>query len=71
MDLIVAYENDPAGNNMAKFLSKELEKDGDIYKGRKFDVLVIQSPTISADWLEQKFDYNNYIFLSKCGLNSF
>ena len=65
MDLLVAYENDPAGNNMAKSLSKELEKEGNICKGKKFDVLVIQSPTISADWLEEKFDYDNYIFLSK------
>jgi len=33
MELLVAYQNDPAGHNMAKFISQELEKDGDIYKG--------------------------------------
>ncbi len=28
MELLVAYQNDPAGHNMAKFISQELEKDG-------------------------------------------
>ena len=65
MDLLVAYKDDHAGNNMAKFISRDLEKDNDIHRGTKFDVLTIPSPTISADWLEQKFDYDNYIFLSK------
>ena len=65
MDLLVAYKDDHAGNNMAKFISRDLDKDNDIHRGTKFDVLTIPSPTISADWLEQKFDYDNYIFLSK------
>jgi len=26
MELLVAYENDPAGHNMAKFLSKEMTR---------------------------------------------
>ena len=65
MDLLVAYRDDPAGNNMAASLSQDLEKDGDIFRGKKFDLLIIPSPTISADWLEEKFDYDNYVFLSK------
>jgi len=65
MELLIAYQNDPAGHNMAKFISQELEKEGDIYKGKYFDLAIIQTPVISADWLEEKFDYDGYIFLSK------
>ena len=65
MDLLVAYEDDPAGINMAEFISQELEKDGDLFTGKKFDLLIIPSPVISADWLEEKYDYDNYVFLSK------
>ena len=65
MELLVAYQKDPAGYNMAKFISQELKKNGDIYKGKYFDLAIIQNPTISADWLEEKFDYDGYVFLSK------
>ena len=65
MDLLVAYKNDPAGNNMAKFLSQDLEKKNGVFRGEKFDVLITTSPVISADWLEEKFDYDGYVFLSK------
>ena len=65
MDLLVAYKDDSAGNNMAEFISQGLDKDGDIFRGKKFDLLIIPSPVISADWLEEKFDYDNYVFLSK------
>jgi D-aminoacyl-tRNA deacylase len=65
MDLLVAYQNDPAGHNMARFISQKLEKEGDVYKGKYFDLAIIQTPVISADWLEEKFDYDGYIFLSK------
>ena len=70
MELLVAYQNDPAGHNMAKFISQELEKDGDIYKGKHFDLAIIPSPAISADWLEEKFDYDGYVFFVKtcCGI---
>ena len=64
MDLLVAYKNDPAGNNMAKFLSQDLEKMNGVFRGEKFDVLITTSPVISADWLEEKFDYDGYVFLS-------
>ena len=65
MELLVAYEKDAAGSNIAKFISREMEKNDDIYKGKYFDLAIISSPTISADWLEEKFDYDGYIFLSK------
>ena len=65
MELLVAYQKDPAGYNMAKFISQELEKNGDVYKGKDFDLVIIQNPVISADWLEEKFDYDGYVFLSK------
>ena len=65
MDLLVAYKNDPAGINMAEFISQDLEKKNGVFRGEKFDVLIIPSPVISADWLEEKFDYDRYVFLSK------
>ena len=34
MNLLVAYKDDPAGNNMATFLSHDLEKNGDIFRGK-------------------------------------
>jgi len=65
MELLVAYQKDPAGYNMAKFISQELDKNGDVYKGKYFDLAIIQDPVISADWLEEKFDYDGFVFLSK------
>ena len=65
MELLIAYQKDPAGHNIAKFISQELEKNGDVYNGKNFDLAIISSPSISADWLEEKFDYDGYIFLSK------
>jgi len=34
MELLVAYQKDPAGHNIAKFISKELEKNDHVYKGK-------------------------------------
>lgn len=65
MELLVAYQDDPAGNNMAQFLSKNMRKEDEIFHGEKFDLLIIDTPTISADWLEEKYDYDGFIFLSK------
>ena len=65
MDLLVAFKNDPAGHNMAKFISQKMDKDGDVYRGSKFDLIEIDSPAISADWLDEKYDYDGFIFLSK------
>ena len=65
MDLLVAYKNDPAGHNMAKFISQNMNDDGDIYRGKNFDLIEIDSPAISADWLDEKYEYDGFIFLSK------
>ena len=65
MQLLVAYNKDPAGNNMANFISKDMKKDGEIFRGKKFDLVIIPSPSISADWLEEKYAYDGYVFLSK------
>lgn len=66
MELMIAYQDDPAGNNMAKFLSKDMtyEDDG-IFHGKHYDLITIPSPAISADWLEEKYHYDGFIFLSK------
>jgi len=65
MELLVAYKNDPAGHNMAKFISQSMNKDGDLYHSKNFDLIEIDSPSISADWLNEKYDYDGFIFLSK------
>jgi D-aminoacyl-tRNA deacylase len=65
MQLLVAYQNDPAGNNMANFISQDMKKDGEIYRGQNFDLVVIPTPAISADWLEEKYSYDGFVFLSK------
>ena len=65
MDLLVAYQDDPAGHNMAKFISQKMKKDGDIFHGKNFDLLIIPTPAISADWLEEKYQYDGFVFLSK------
>jgi D-aminoacyl-tRNA deacylase len=65
MQLLVAYRDDPAGSNMANFISQDMKKDGEIFSGKYFDLLVIPTPAISADWLEEKYSYDGFIFLSK------
>jgi D-aminoacyl-tRNA deacylase len=50
---------------MAKFLSKEMTLKDDIFRGKYYDLLIIPTPAISADWLEEKYDYDGFIFLSK------
>ena len=41
MELLIAYRDDPAGYNMAKFLSKEMVQDGDVFRGKYYDLLII------------------------------
>lgn len=65
MQLLVAYQDDPAGNNMASFISQDMKKDGEIFRGKDFDLLIIPTPAISADWLEEKYSYDGFVFLSK------
>jgi D-aminoacyl-tRNA deacylase len=42
-----------------------MKNDGEIYRGKYFDLLIIPTPAISADWLEEKFSYDGFVFLSK------
>ena len=65
MDLLVAFKNDAAGHNMAKHISQNMEKDGDMYRGKNFDLIEIDTPAISADWLDEQYDYDGFVFLSK------
>lgn len=65
MQLLVAYQEDPAGHNMAKYLAKNMKFNGDVYCGQNYDLVIIPTPAISADWLEEKYDYDGYVFLSK------
>ncbi|MFQ6025600.1 MAG: D-aminoacyl-tRNA deacylase, partial [Nitrosopumilaceae archaeon] len=65
MQLLVAYELDPAGSNMAGFISQSMKKENDIFHAKHFDLVVIPTPAISADWLEEKYDYDGFVFLSK------
>ena len=65
MQLLVAYQSDPAGSNMATYIAKDMDKVGDIFHGKHFDLILIPTPAISADWIEEKYQYDGYVFLSK------
>ena len=65
MELLVAHQEDPAGYNMAKFLSKDMILRDDIFHGIHYDLAVIPTPVISADWLEARYDYDGFVFLSR------
>ena len=65
MELLVAYREDPAGYNMAKFITQNLQNENGVFHGKNFDLAIIPTPTINADWLEDKFQYDGFIFLSK------
>ena len=71
MDLLVAYRLDPAGYNMARRLSRgklhyvsRATRDG-IRRGDAYDLAVLRTPVISADWLESRYSYDGYVFLSR------
>lgn len=65
MQLLVAYHSDPAGFNLAHHMSQSMKQDGKIYRGKNYDLVVIPTPVISADWLEEKYSYDGFVFLSK------
>ena len=66
MQLLVAYQSDPAGSNMASHIASNMDEDGTgFYRGKKFDLAMIPTPAISADWLEERYQYDGYVFLSK------
>ena len=67
--LLVAYRGDPAGYRMACSLLRDMEPSdrdpGSVSCGEHYDLAVIPTPAISADWLEDKYDYDGFVFLSK------
>ena len=66
MQLLVAFKSDPAGYNMASHIAEGMENQGGgFYKGKNFDLVIIPTPAISADWLEEKYTYDGFVFLSK------
>lgn len=65
MELLVAYRDDPAGSNMAEFLVKDMVLQNGVYHGSHYDLVIIETPAISADWLEEKYNYDGFAFLSK------
>lgn len=50
---------------MALHLAKDMSAQDGIYRGRYYDLVVIPTPAISADWLEEKYVYDGFVFLSK------
>lgn len=68
MNLLIAYVEDAAGRNMAEHLvgSGNLPVEPDrVYHTDTYDVVLISTPAISADWLESKYEYDSYVFLSR------
>lgn len=66
MDLLVAYEKDPAGINMARHLAGSATLDGGVYRGDNFDLAVTATPVIAADSIAATYpDYSSFVFLSK------
>ncbi len=65
MQLLVAYQSDPAGSNLAHHISQTMKQDGKIYRGKNYDLVVIPTPVIAADWLEEKYSHDGFVFLSK------
>ena len=65
MQLLVAYQFDPAGSNMANYIAKDMDKKDNVFHGKHFDLITIPTPAISADWIEEKYQYDGYVFLSK------
>jgi hypothetical protein len=69
MELLIAYQDDPAGHNMAKFLSQEMTLDGDVFRGKYYDLIIIPSPAIFADWIEENLIMMDLYFFQNMLLN--
>ncbi len=76
MELLVAYQDDPAGRNMAEYLSHDMDRDdcdydgAQIWRSRWYDLMTIPTPAISADWLAENSqvlegEYDGFVFLSR------
>ncbi|MDI1495175.1 MAG: D-aminoacyl-tRNA deacylase [Cenarchaeum symbiont of Oopsacas minuta] len=65
VDLLVAFREDPAGLNMANHIASDMKGFGSEFFGPLYDLLIIDTPSISADWLAEKKGYDACVFLSK------
>ena len=80
MELLVAFDDDPAGSRMAGHLAGGMEEDGTaalhdgrisgVWRSEHYDMITISTPAISADWLENAEvvsagGYDGYVFLSR------
>ena len=65
MLLLVAYRDDSAGYNLACSLSGEMVLKDGVFHGKYYDMVIIPTPAISADWLSDRYSYDGYVFLSK------
>lgn len=67
MQLLVASRQDPAGYNMALALTSYTSQANlNFYKGKLYDLLLLDDLAIYADWIEKQYaGYDGYVFLSK------
>ena len=65
VDLLVASREDPAGLNMANHIASCMKGSGSNFSGEHYDLLIIDTPTISADYLSDVAGYDACVFLSR------
>ena len=65
VDLLVASREDPAGLNMANHMASCMKGSGSNFSGERYDLLIIDTPTISADYLSDVTGYDACVFLSR------
>ncbi len=65
VDLLVASREDPAGLNMANHIASSMKGSGSSFSGEHYDLLIIDTPTISSDHLLDVTGYDACVFLSR------
>lgn len=65
MNLLVAYEGDPAGRNMAESLAPAMRRDGPLFRGDCYDLLVSKEPVTGADAIADEYGHDGFVFLSR------
>ena len=61
----MASREDPAGLNMANHIASCMKGSGSNFSGEHYDLLIIDTPTISADYLSDVAGYDACVFLSR------
>lgn len=51
--------------NMAEHLAQSMTRRNGVYGCEAYDLFISETPAISADWLESRFEYDGYVFLSR------